>query len=348
VRALALALLLVVAVAPVDACAELKLPRGFVAHVYLTGDGFDAASLRNVRGIPSSSTLALDEGGVLYVARTGRRYLGGESEDLWPIYRIPPGGATLTPATEKRFLYGPPLPNAQIAVIRGARELFLTTFDRERAIGVLYRVSDGRPEMLAGGTPERGAAPVLKQPEAAAADSAGNLFVADRQQGVVVKLDQSGQLIAPRWFEVARPRVLAIDQRDHLWVGADGTAEAPWQRGPGEIWRISPDGQGTLLLRGPVSAGIALSPAGHLFVADRQSGTLFALTSEGRRVNFATFSEGDAPRALTFAPDTPATRQAGIAGHMFLVKITRGAWPVNEVVRIAGPFDQFVEDGAGD
>jgi hypothetical protein len=33
---------------------------------------------------------------------------------------------------------------------------------------------------------------------------------------------------------------------------------------------------------------------------------------------------------------------------MFLVKITRGAWPVNEVVRIAGPFDQFVEDGAGD
>jgi hypothetical protein len=90
-------------------------------------------------------------------------------------------------------------------------------------------------------------------------------------------------------------------------------------------------------------AGIALSPAGHLFVADRQAGVIFALTDDGRRVDFATFSDGDAPRSLVFAPVTPGTRRAGIAGDLFAVVINRGAWLVNEVLRVTGPADDFVQ-----
>ena len=103
-------------------------------------------------GMPSTSTLAFDDAGMLYLARSGRRYGGsGDFDDRWPIYRVPPGGARFTRESEDRFFHGPPLPNAQIAAIRGGREIFVTTFDRDRRIGVVYRILDGNISLFAGG-----------------------------------------------------------------------------------------------------------------------------------------------------------------------------------------------------
>ena len=237
-RLLVLALLL----APWPATAELQLPPGFTARVYVTGEGFDTDASRGVRGIPSTSTLAFDQTGALYLARSGRRYLGGEVYDRWPLYRIPAGGARLTPDTEMRYFYGPPLLNPQVAVTRRGREILVTTFDRERRIGALYRLVDGRAELVAGGTPERGSPPVLTQPEGVAVDGSGNVCVADRAQGLVVRLDPDGRVVDPRYLVVARPRLLAVDDKDQLWVGSDGTAEAPVQQGPGEIVQVTPSG----------------------------------------------------------------------------------------------------------
>jgi len=224
----------------------------------------------------------------------------------------------------------------------GAGVLLVTTYDPDREVGVLYRMVDGRPELFAGGTPPRGTPALLRQPEGVAVDSAGRFYVADRDQGAVVRLDPGGRVLDPRWAAVLRPRVLAIDAQDHLWIGADGNAEAPWQQGPGEIWRVSPRGEPTLLLRGPMPAGIALTPGGHLVVAERQTAQLFVVTAEGQRLALAAFTENDAPRGLAFAPDTPETRRAGLAGDLFVATIHRGAWPVNEVLRISGPFDELV------
>ena len=58
---------------PVPATADLLLPPGFSAHVYVTGDEFDPGTRRGIAGIRSTSTLALDHAGILYLARTGRR-----------------------------------------------------------------------------------------------------------------------------------------------------------------------------------------------------------------------------------------------------------------------------------
>jgi DNA-binding beta-propeller fold protein YncE len=322
------------------ASAEVRWPSGFRTELYVSGQGFDSG--RGAAGIPATSTLAFDRTGSLYLARTGRRYTGGEVDDLLPIYRVPPGGARLSPATEARFFYGPPLRSPQVAAVRGGLELLVTAFDRDRRLGLLYRVLDGRAELIAGGTPPRGTAPLLRQPEGAAVDSAGRLYVADRDAGAVLRLDPQGRVLEARHVAVRRPRVLAIDPADTLWIGADGDAEAPWQQGPGEIWRVPRDGDPVLVLRGPIPGGIALSPAGHLFVADRNAGELFALTAAGVRVPFARYDKGDAPRALAFAPDTPETRRAGIAGDLFVVTINQGAWPVNDVVRMSGPFDEVV------
>lgn len=328
--------------APAPGAAELVLPSGFTAQVYVTGERFDPSTDRGVHGIPATSTLAFDHAGFLYLARTGRRYTGGEVEDIWPIYRIPVGGARLTPDNEARYFHGPPLPNPQVATIRGGRELFVTTFDRDRRVGVLYRILDGRAELFAGGTPPRGTPPLLRQPEGAAADAAGNLYVADRDQGLVVRLDPTGRVLDPHYASVTRPRILAVDDKNQLWIGSDGNAEAPWQQGPGAIWKVGPQGVPSLVLHGPVPQGIALSPAGNLFVADRQAPQVFAVTPEGKRVEFARFTDGDIPRSLAFAPVTLETRRAGIAGDLFVVTIKRGAWPVNEVIRISGSFDELV------
>jgi DNA-binding beta-propeller fold protein YncE len=322
------------------AWAEVRLPPGFASQVYVTGQGFTTG--RGSRGIPATSTMVFDRGGSLFLARTGARYQNTETDDLTPVYRVPAGGGRLTPDTEFRFFYGPPLRNPQTAAVRGGLELFVTTFDRDRRLGVVYRVVDGRAELFAGGTPPREAPPLLRQPEGAAVDSTGRVYVADRESGRVLRLDSSGRVLDPSYFVVQRPRVLAVDAGDVLWIGADGKAEAPWQQGPGEIWRVPRDGPPALLLRGPIPAAIAVSAGGHLFVADRQAGELFAVTPGGRRVSFLTYTHGDAPRGLAFAPDTPETRRAGIAGDLFVATINLGAWPVNEIVRISGPFDELV------
>src|SRR2546426_4262912 len=74
---------------------------------------------------------------------------------------------------EAQYFYGPPLLNAQVAAMRAGRELFITTFDRDRKVGVVYRMLGGRAELFAGGTPPAGGPPLLVQPEGAAVDAAG-------------------------------------------------------------------------------------------------------------------------------------------------------------------------------
>jgi hypothetical protein len=323
---------------PAMAGAEMQLPPGFTAKVYVTGDGFGGS--RVAPGIPSSTSLVFDGAGTLYLARSGRRYTGGEVEDVWPVFRIPAGGARLTRTTESRYLYGPPLPNPQVGAVRGEHELLVTTYDRERGLGVLYRIVDGRAELLAGGTPPRGTPPTLKQPEGVGLDATGHLYVADRQGSAVLRLDPSGRVLDPRWLPLARPR-LVVARGDRIWVAGDGDAEAPWQRGVGEIWTVGPEGR-RLALRGPVVAGMDVSPEGHLFVADRQGSRILAVGGDGTSFEFATFSDGDAPRTLVWAPVTEATRRAGIAGDLFVVLIRRGTWSLNDVVRVSGPFDELV------
>ncbi len=327
---------------PVTAGAEIVLPPGFTARVYVTGDGFASSEGSRGRGIPGTATLAVDHAGALYLARTGRRYTGGEYEYLSFMYRIPPGGARLTPQVEARYFHGPPLTNAQISGGRGGRDLLVTTFDRDRRVGVLYRLAGGRTQLLAGGSPpEAGQPPLLVQPEWTAVTSRGDVYVADRDRGVVMRLDADGQVRDPSFVRLTRPRVLAVDQADYLWIGGDGAAEAPWQPGPGEIWRVGPNGDRRLVLEGPVVQGLAVGPSGLVFASDRQTSEVFALTAEGTRLALARFTDGDAPRGLTVVPVTPETRAAGLAGDLLIAVIRGGVFQLNEIVRISGPFDEL-------
>ena len=327
---------------PAAAFAEIQLAPGFVARVYVTGEGFETAGGTPSRGIPSTATLIADRTGALYLARTGRRYTSGEYEYLLPMYRIPAGGARLTPSTEARYFHGPPLINAQVGGGRGGREILVTTFDRDRRVGALYRLADGRAQLFAGGTPESGKPAALIQPEGRAMDTAGSVFVADRERGVVLRFDAGGQVLDPGYVRISRPRALVVDDTDHLWVAGDGIAEAPWQPGPGELWRVSPSGERRRVLEGPRAQGLAPGPGGAVFVADRQASEIFAVTPDARRVSLARFTDGDAPRGLAFVPDTDETRAAGLAGDLLVVVSRSGGFQFNEIVRISGPFADLV------
>ena len=92
--------LLALLVAPIAAGAEMQLPSGFTATVYVTGDGFDGN--RIAAGVPSISGLVFGADGALYASRAGRRYMGGEVEDVWPVFRFPLGGARVTRGSEAR------------------------------------------------------------------------------------------------------------------------------------------------------------------------------------------------------------------------------------------------------
>ena len=334
---------LVVAVLAVPVRAELALPPGFTSRIYVTGQGFDRGGDRGAaRGIPVATTLGFDRTGALYLPRSGSRYLGGEVDELLPIYRIPVGGAQLTPESEGRYAYGPPLRNPEVGAVGGEGHVFVTSYDRDRQIGALYRTRQGRPELFAGGTPPAGTPPLFRQPEGVAVDTGGNVYVADRALGRVVKLDPRGRILDATYASVLRARALAIDDADQLWIGGDGSAERPWQDGAGQIWRVGAQGRPTLVLEGPVPTAIGVGPGGALFVAQRQTRTIFVVTPDGRRIEFARF-EGDlTPRALAFAPSTPETRRAGIAGQLFVVTFVMRTWYLNEVIQVSGPFDEFV------
>jgi sugar lactone lactonase YvrE len=338
--------LVLLAVGP--AAAEMGLPPGFTTEVYVSGQGFDTSSERGVRGFPAAATLGFDPAGMLYLAKSGARFRSGEVEDLGPIYRIPAGGARLTPESETRYFYGPPLRNPQIGAVRGRGEVFVTTYDRDRRIGALYRMLDGRAILFAGGTPPAGVSPLFRQPEGVAFDATGNVYVADREQNVVVRLDPTGKVLDPRYLPVTRGRTLAFDEQGRLWIGSDGTADTPFQDGVGQILRMEPDRALAIVVEGPLPAGMSLSPGGALFVAQRRTGKIFVVTPDGKRIEFAAASEGTFLRSLAFAPVTPETRRAGIAGDLFVIVIPRQVWAINEVIRIAGPFDEFVRRARGE
>jgi len=327
---------------PSPATAEIILAPGFVARVYVTGSGFETPTGTSGAGIPSTATLVVDNRGTLYLARTGRRYSSGEYEYLARMYRIPAGGARLTPSTEARYVYGPPLINTQVGGNRGSSDILVTTFDRDRRVGAVYRLTDGRAQLFAGGTPDDGAPPLLVQPEGSAVEAGGQVFVADRERGAVLRLDAGGRVVDADYVRVTRPRVLAVDEANHLWIANDGNAEAPWQPGPGELWRVAPNGDRRRVLEGPIAQGLAVGPVGGVFVADRQASEIFFVSAEGRRVSLARFSEGSAPRGLAFVPDTPETRTAGLAGDLLVSVIRGGIFQLNEIVRISGPFADLV------
>lgn len=325
----------------------IKLPPGFTITTYATGTGFGPQP--DARGLPALVSAAFDASGTLYLARTGNRLREIYGTTAASIYRIPAGGATVTRETEAQYLFGPPLPDPQEVTAGPGGDVFVSTTDPAGRVGSVYRINAaGQAELFAGGPPPRGQQPALRVPQGLAFDEAGNLHVIDEQLATVTRLDPSGRVLNPRVAtNLGRGRTLTFDPRGFVWIGSDGPHDSPHEDLSGAIFRASlPDWKVQRVLTGALPSGMSLSPGGNLFVAQRRSGRIFIVTPERRRINFASFGRGAALRTLVFPPDTEETRRAGLAGSLFVVVFPELDYPVREVIRISGPFDEYVQAAA--
>jgi len=322
----------------------LRLPPGFQVSLYVTGSGFH----RNQRGIPAVVAMSFGPDGTLYFARTANRLkeIYGRSDAR--LYRVPPGAAKITAATEKQFLFGPLLDDPDELTVNRRGEVFVST-RHATGYGSIYRLNPNGTATLFAGGPAPSGKPLLQDPEDIAFDQADNVYVIDSDLGVVVKLDPNGKVLNRRWLTgIGRGRTLTIDSRDNLWIGSDGSHDSEHIDRHGEILRVQlSSGKRETIYSGALPSGMSFSPGGHLFVAQRRSHKLFALAADGKRVEFATFSGRAALRTLAFPPVNEHTRKLGLAGDLFVMVFPVLDYPVREVIRISGPFDDFVKRGAG-
>lgn len=281
--------------------------------------------------------------GTLYFARTANRLKEIYGRFEAPIYRVPPGPATISAAAEKKFLFGPPLHDPDELAVNRRGEVFVST-SQPAGYGIVYRLRpDGGTVLFAGG-PAVAGEPLLRDPEGIAFDRADNVYIADNDLGIVAKLDGEGRALNPRWLTgIGRGRTLTIDSKGHLWIGSDGEHGSEHIDRHGEILRVSLSSRRReTIYSGALPSGMSFSPGGNLFVAQRRAHKLFALTPNGKRVEFAAFTGRSALRTLAFAPVNEHTRKLGIAGDLFVMVFPMLDYPVREVIRIRGPFDEYV------
>jgi hypothetical protein len=139
---------------------------------------------------------------------------------------------------------------------------------------------------------------------------------------------------------------LTIDAKDNLWIGSDGTHDSEHIDRSGEILRVPLSGaKRERVYSGALPSGMSISPGNNLFVAQRRSHKIFALTPGGKRVEFASFTGRSSLRTLAFPPVSDQTRKLGIAGDLFVMVFPMLDYPVREVIRITGPFDDYVKRG---
>jgi sugar lactone lactonase YvrE len=322
----------------------LRLPPGFQVSLYVTGSGFH----QDQRGIPAVVAMAFDPDGALYFARTANRLKEIYGRTDARIYRVPPGAAKVTAATEKQFLFGPLLDDPDELAVNRHGQVFVST-SHAAGYGSIYRLKPNGASALFAGGPAASGKPLLQDPEGIAFDKADNVYVVDSGLGVVVKLNENGKVLNPRWLTgIGRGRTLTIDSKDNLWIGSDGSHDSEHIDRHGEILRVQlSSGKRETIYSGALPSGMSFSPGGHLFVAQRRSHKLFALAADGKRVEFATFSGRAALRTLAFPPVNEHTRKLGIAGDLFVMVFPVLDYPVREVIRISGPFDDFVRRGTG-
>lgn len=345
---------------------DMTLPPGFEATTYISATGFDdtvghverlaASDERDAPGLPSIVTITFGPEGHLFFGKTANRIGEITGSNRAPIYRIPGGPALdITRETEAELLFGPSIEDPDEMSVNSQGEVFVSSTERARdwegiadhvvGVGAVYKLSpSGEAELFAGGSKHPD---LLLDPEAIGFDEEGNVYVTDDDKGVVVKLDPEGNVIDPEWIDgPERWRQITYDPRGFFWLGSDGRLDEPHQEEFGRIYRVSlPDGELTLIHAGTLGAFKRVGPNGNLFVGSRRSGRIYAITPEGDSAAFATFDQDTgnaAVRTVAFPPITDATRELGIAGDLFVMVFPETDYPVREIIRISGPFDEWV------
>ncbi|HWR50279.1 MAG TPA: hypothetical protein VN428_04180, partial [Bryobacteraceae bacterium] len=136
------------------------------------------------------------------------------------------------------------------------------------ALGNVYIAQgDGRIRRLTDGVITTLA--TVKGATAIAADAAGNVWVAQRAASRVLRLGSAGATLAS--YPIDAPEAMAADASGNVFVAA----------GAGAVWKITEGGKSAVLARTGEPCGIAAGPDGTVYLAERQSRTVYRLSAEG-------------------------------------------------------------------
>lgn len=289
---------------------------------FADGDGADAR-------FDTPSALAIDAGGVLYVADTGNH----------AIRRISPDGRVTTLAgngvagdadgrgADARF-NGP----VGISVDGGGRVIVADTYnDRIRAID-----RDGNVTTIAGGSGTGAddgpaAAARFDTPCGVAADAEGRILVADSGNGTIRRIDTSGEvstLVRDVEGSTLRPVAIATDPRGWIYVGDERgrIVEIPADLAPRIVAGSLPgfrDGTGSEARFRRIGS-IAVAGEGRILVADAGNAIVRTVVAHSRRSGLLpgsplvrpSFDRGTFARTPLLWPITPMEGPHEVAGTM--------------------------------
>lgn len=266
----------------------------------ITPEGDVSTLVNDDAGMRGPEEIAVDDYGTIYVSDVS----------LQVIWRVDPdGGIGLFAGTYKRrgYLDGVgatlPLTFGESVTVDGFGNVYF--FDAGRSV-VQKKAVDGTLTTLAGmmGHPGyadgRGSEAQFGYPWKIAADSAGNVFVADRDNYCIRKITPDGTVttIAGKGgvpghvdgtvgeARFIQPYTLTVDSDGTIYVG-DGDA-------PSSIRKISPDGIVTTIAgfgapENPMSeqvefefvSGVAVASDGNVYACDWVGGEIFKITPDG-------------------------------------------------------------------
>ena len=288
-------------VVPVDAAGDPQLPSGFPG----TADRL-ISTLAGRQGLDYPYKLAVDLEGNVYVA----------DPRLHRVRRIDPDGAVTTIAGTGAEGYGGDGGSAKVALLSDPHGVAVdsdgfviitdTGNNRVRRIdadGVITTIA-GTGERGDGGDGGPATMAQLNRPYAAVPDSAGNIYVADRSNSRVRRIDSQGVITTfagtgesgnsgdggpATEAQLNRPFSLAIDEANNVYVverelhlvrKVDSNGVISTIAGTGSPGFAGDGGPGSLaLLNRPYQ--VAVDSAGNVYIADRDNGRVRRVDSNG-------------------------------------------------------------------
>ena len=324
------------------------------------GDGGPAAAAR----LAFPAGLAMGFEGALYIADSANHAVRRISNGVITTFAAAgtPVGlaldvlATLYVAdaetgTILRFPLSGALPPLNIPASDVARAPDLTLYFAERAAGIVQRIPlFGSIALAAGGAdPARGdggagTVALLHHPSGAAADAAGNLYIADRDNHRVrrVAIDGTITTIAPSvaW---SLPSGVSVDAAGNTYVVDTGVKQ---------VVRITPAGAAQLvaphLLTAPVAA--VADTMGNIYIADASAGVIRMVDAAGAVSTLVANLAGphglalDGSGHLLFTEQEAARVQRLDLVSGSLTQLAPGTWSIPRGVAVDAAGDVFVAD----